>query len=53
MMYQVRMITANIIMAALGKISLNEIKKLLTQEERQITNYCYPAEGLYLIDVKY
>lgn len=53
MMYQVRMITANIIMAAFGKISLNEIKKLLTQEERQITNYCYPAEGLYLIDVKY
>ena len=53
MMYQVRMITANIIMAAIGKIPVDEVKKLLTQEERNITNYCYPPEGLYLVDVKY
>ena len=53
MMYQVRMIVANIIMASQGKIKVEEIKKLLTQEERNITNYCFPPEGLYLVDVKY
>lgn len=53
MMYQVRMMVANIVMAAIGKISLDEVKNLLNQKERNITNYCYPPEGLYLVDVKY
>jgi tRNA pseudouridine38-40 synthase len=53
MMYQVRMMVANIVMAAIGKISLDEVKNLLNQKDRNITNYCYPPEGLYLVDVKY
>lgn len=53
MMYQVRMMVANIVMCAIGKISIEEIKKLIVQKERTITNYCYPPEGLYLVDVKY
>ena len=53
MMYQVRMLAANIIMTAIGKLDFNEVKELLTKKERTITNYCYPPEGLYLVDVKY
>ena len=53
MMYQVRMMVANIIMAATGKISLESIQNLLEMEERKITNFCFPPEGLYLVDVKY
>ena len=53
MMYQVRMMCANIIMTAIGKINIEEVKELLKKKERTITNYCYPPEGLYLVDVKY
>ena len=53
MMYQVRMLAANIIMTAIGKLDFNEVKELLTKQERTIKNYCYPPEGLYLVDVKY
>ena len=53
MMYQVRMLAANIIMTAIGKLDFNEVQELLTKQERTITNYCYPPEGLYLVDVKY
>ena len=42
-----------IYMAAIGKISLDEVKNLLQEKQRNITNYCYPPEGLYLVDVKY
>ena len=31
----------------------DEVKNLLNQKDRNITNYCYPPEGLYLVDVKY
>lgn len=53
MMYQIRMMAANIVLAASGKIPVSEIENLLTSEERTITNYCFPPEGLYLVDVKY
>lgn len=53
MMYQVRMMVANIVMAAIRKIPLDDVKNFLNQKERNITNYCYPPEGLYLVDVKY
>ena len=36
MMYQVRMMVANIVMAAIGKISLDEVKNLLNQKDSSI-----------------
>lgn len=53
MMYQVRMLAANIVLYSSGRIKEEEIDELLNKDERSITQYCFPPEGLYLIDVKY
>lgn len=53
MKYEVRMIVGNMLAYASGKITKKEIETKLNSKKRDITNYCSPAEGLYLVDVKY
>lgn len=53
MMYQIRMIVANMVFFSSSRVSSNEIISRLNSDERSITPYCFPPEGLYLKDVKY
>lgn len=54
MRYQVRMISANILLYGQNKIKKEEIlDKLNNLTSRNITAYCLNANGLYLFDVKY
>src|SRR5574344_1977740 len=53
MKYEVRMLVGNMLAYAAGKITRKEIITRLNNDQRDITNYCAPACGLYLMDVKY
>lgn len=53
MTYEIRMLVANIILFAGGRITLNETIDRLNKAERDITPYCFPPDGLYLIEVHY
>lgn len=54
MRYQVRMMSANILLYGQNKITKTEIEnKLKNIDVRNITPYCLKANGLYLINVKY
>ncbi|HEY5893443.1 MAG TPA: tRNA pseudouridine(38-40) synthase TruA [Chthoniobacterales bacterium] len=49
----VRMLVAIIIRAGQGKISIEEIRHLLTDPSARKSSHTAPAEGLYLIEVGY
>ena len=54
MTYQVRMISANILLYGQNKISKDEIiKRLNFVDKRDVSPYCLSAEGLYLVNVIY
>lgn len=54
MTYQIRMISANILLYGQNKISKDEIiKRLNFVDKRDVSPYCLSAEGLYLVNVIY
>lgn len=53
MRYMVRMIVGTLIQIGLGKISCEEVSKMLANKERKPSSYKAPAEGLYLMEVCY
>ena len=53
MRYMVRMIVGNLIQVGLGKITSEEIKKILEDPVRKPSSYKAPAYGLYLKEVLY
>lgn len=54
MTYQIRMISANILLYGENKISKDEIiKRLNFVDKRDVSPYCLSAEGLYLVNVIY
>ena len=53
MRYMVRMIVGNLIQVGLGKITSEEIKKILEDPVRKPSSYKAPGYGLYLKEVLY
>lgn len=54
MTYQIRMISANILLYGQNKISKEEIlKRLIGVDKRDVSPYCLNGEGLYLVNVIY
>jgi len=49
----VRLIVGMCLNVSMNKLSLNEVKKALENQERMKKNYSVPAEGLFLTEVKY
>lgn len=49
----VRAIVGTLLMLGENKISLTEFKKIIENKNRSDAGYSVPAEGLYLVDVKY
>ena len=53
MRYMVRMIVGNLIQVGLGKLTAEDIKKILEDPVRKPSSYKAPAYGLYLKEVLY
>ena len=53
MRYMVRMIVGNLIQVGLGKLTSEDIKKILEDPVRKPSSYKAPAYGLYLVEVLY
>ncbi|MEG0034446.1 MAG: tRNA pseudouridine(38-40) synthase TruA [Bacilli bacterium] len=53
MRYEIRMLVANMLAYASGKISFESIEELLESNKRHITCRCAPGYGLYLYEVNY
>lgn len=51
--YQVRMMSATLIAVGEGKIQPEDIKKMLDKKDKYACRYNAPAQGLYLVEVKY
>ena len=51
--YQVRNMVGILIRAGENKITKEEIKKILESKDRSKSGKTAPAEGLYLVDIKY
>ena len=53
MKYQVRNMVGILIKVGEGKISTEDVEKILLSKERGSLSKTAPANGLYLVDVKY
>ena len=53
MRYMVRLIIGTLVEVGLGKLDKEDIKDLLTREDRSVTPYKAPPEGLFLAHVGY
>ena len=51
--YQVRNMVGILIRAGEGKLNSSDIKKILDSKDRTKSGKTAPAEGLYLVDIKY
>lgn len=53
MRYMVRMLVGTLIQVGLGKLSCDDLEKILNAKERKIVCYKADANGLYLMNVNY
>ena len=53
MRYMVRMIVGTLIEVGLHRLSIEEVKDILNQKERNVVSFKAPSEGLYLEKVEY
>ena len=53
MRYMVRNLVGSLIEVGLHRLSIEELKKMMDTKERKVCQYKAPANGLYLVEVKY
>jgi tRNA pseudouridine38-40 synthase len=49
----VRAIVGTMVNIGLGKMTPNELHKIITSKDRSEAGYSVPAQGLSLVDIKY